>query len=109
MLTVLISAYNIGHSRGVSTTTIAYEKKEAEALAAALKIKDDRQKTKEEADTKGADRKETIRTVYVPIEKKVIKYVQTPAASAPCLDPVGSVLSNEAIDAANLAIANASK
>lgn len=105
----LTSAFNLGHRRGVDTTTIAYEKKEADAKELALKIKDDRQKTKEEADTKGADRKETIRTVYVPIEKKVIKYVQTPAASAPCLDPVGSVLSNEAIDAANLAIANASK
>lgn len=109
MLTVLISAYNIGHRRGVSTTTIAYEKKEAEALAAALKIKDDRQKTKEEADTKGADRKEAIRTVYVPIEKKVIQYVQTPAASTPCLDDTGGLLANEAIDAANNAIAAASK
>jgi len=108
-LTVLISAYNIGHRRGVDATTIAYEKKEAAAKDLALKVQAGRQDTVNKASAEGADRKETIRTVYVPIEKKVIQYVQTPAASTPCLDDAGGMLANEAIDAANNAIAAASK
>ena len=106
---VLISVYRVGLNNGDERTTKRFEKREAAARDVALKVQAARQDNKDVAEVKGAARKETIRTVYVPLEKKVIEYVKTPAAAVVCLDPSGGMLTNEAIDAANLAIANASR
>ena len=106
---VLISVYRVGLNNGDERTTKRFEKREAAARDVALKVQAARQDNKDVAEVKGATRKETIRTVYVPVEKKVIEYVKTPAAAVVCLDPSGGMLTNEAIDTANNAIANASR
>ena len=106
---VLIKTYHIGLDNGDQRTTEKFEAREARAKELALKVQAARQDNKDVAEVKGAARKESIRTVYVPVEKKVIEYVKTPAASVVCLDPSGGMLTNEAIDAANNAIANASR
>lgn len=106
---VLISVYRVGLNNGDQRTTEKFEAREARAKELALKVQAARQDNKDVAEGKGAARKESIRTVYVPVEKKVIEYVKTPAAAVVCLDPSGGMLTNEAIDAANNAIANASR
>lgn len=106
---VLISVYRVGLSNGDERTTAKFEAREARAKELALKVQAARQDNKDVAEVKGATRKKSIRTVYVPVERKVIEYVKTPAAAVVCLDPSGGMLTNEAIDTANLAIANASR
>lgn len=106
---VLISVYRVGLNNGDERTTEKFEAREARAKELALKVQAARQDNKDVAEVKGATRKESIRTVYVPVENKVIEYVKTPAAAVVCLDPSGGMLTNEAIDTANLAIANASR
>ena len=109
MSLVLISVYRVGLNNGDQRTTEKFEAREARAKELALKVQAARQDNKDVAEVKGAARKETIRTVYVPVEKKVIEYVKTPAAAVVCLDPSGGMLTNEAIDTANSSIANASR
>ena len=106
---VLISVYRVGLNNGDERTTKRFERREAAARDVALKVQAARQDNKDVAEVRGATRKESIRTVYVPVEKKVIEYVKTPAASVVCLDPSGGMLTDEAIDTANNAIANASR
>ena len=43
--------------------------------------------------------------VFVPIEREVIRYVQTPAAATECIDDAGRDLMRRAIEAANSSIA----
>ena len=102
-------SYSKGKDYGVQETTIAYEKKEKDAKALAQKVQETRQKTKDVADEKGSMNKEKIRTVYVPIEKRVIEYVKTPSGAVECLDTTGSLLTKDAIDAANASITKASE
>jgi alpha-mannosidase len=106
---LLFATYHQGKKSGISSTTARYEKAEkaAKEVAEAVQTRRNVDAIKSE----GVDAKATAKTEirFVPIEKKVIVYVQTPAASTPCLDDAGVLLVQESIDAANASLAAAAR
>lgn len=63
---------------------------------------------RERADTasaKAAERDAERKRAFVPIEREVIRYVQTPTAAVVCIDDAGRRLMQSAIKAANADIA----
>lgn len=57
------------------------------------------------ASANAAQRDAERERVFIPIEKEVIRYVQTPAAAAQCIDDAGRDIMQRAIEAANSSIA----
>lgn len=53
------------------------------------------------AGAKAAERDAERERVFIPIEREVIRYVQTPAAAAECIDDAGRNIMQRAIEAAN--------
>lgn len=86
------------YDRGVSDERARWEAEQAKRQLA----------FRDKADTasaKAAERQAQREKVFVPIEKEVIRYVQTPAAAVRCIDDVGVDLMQSAITAANTDIA----
>lgn len=86
------------YKRGELAERAKWQEKQAEASAQAREKRD---KAEDAAAQRDAERER----VFVPIEKEVIRYVQTPAAAAECIDNVGHDLMQRAIEAANSSIA----
>lgn len=57
------------------------------------------------AGAKAAERDAERERVFIPIEREVIRYVQTPAAAAQCIDDAGRDIMQLAIEGANFGIA----
>lgn len=57
------------------------------------------------ASAKAAERDAERERVFIPIEREVIRYVQTPAAAAQCIDDAGRNIMQRAIEGANSSIA----
>jgi len=83
----------------------AYERGELAERAKWEKAQQERQlQFREKHDTateKAAARDAERERVFIPIEKEVIRYVQTPAAAVQCLDDAGRDIMQRAIEAAN--------
>lgn len=60
------------------------------------------------ASGKAAERQAARERVFVPIEREVIRYVQTPAAAVRCFDDAGRDIMRRSIEAANADIATPS-
>lgn len=92
-----------------SLTDAAYDRGVADERAKWEKAEKKRQlQFRERADTasaKAAERTAARERVFAPIEKEVIRYVQTPAAAVRCFDDAGRDIMRRAIEAANSAIA----
>lgn len=87
----------------------AYERGALAERAKWEKAQEERQlQFRERADTasaKAAERDAERERVFIPIEREVIRYVQTPAAAAQCIDDVGRNIMQLAIEGANSSIA----
>ena len=92
-----------------SLTDAAYEQGVADERAKWERAEKERQIAfRERADTasaKAAERDAERERVFIPIEKEVIRYVQTEPASVVCLDDAGRGILQRAIEAANSSIA----
>lgn len=83
--------------RGELSERAKWQEEQAEVTAAT------RQKY-DEATGAAAQRDTERERAFAPIEKEVIRYVQTPAAAAECIDNVGHDLMQRAIEAANASL-----
>lgn len=87
----------------------AYKRGEKAERAEWQRAEQDRQlQFRERADAaseKAAERDAQRERVFIPIEKEVIRYVQTPAAAVVCIDDAGRDIMRRAIEAANAEIA----
>lgn len=86
------------YKRGEKAERAKWQEKQAEASAQARQQRD-------KAEDAAAQREAERVRVFVPIEKEVIRYVQTPAAAAERIDDAGRDLMQRAIEAANASLA----
>lgn len=86
------------YKRGELAERAKWQEKQAEAAAAARQKHDN-------AIAKAAQREAERVRVFVPIQKEVTRYVQTPAAAAECIDDAGRDIMQRAIEAANASLA----
>lgn len=86
------------YKRGEKAERAKWQEKQAEASTQARQQRD-------KAEDAAAQREAERVRVFVPIEKEVIRYVQTPAAAAECIDDAGRDLMQRAIEAANASLA----
>lgn len=86
------------YKRGELAERAKWQEKQAEASTQARQQRD---KAEDAAAQRDAER---VR-VFVPIEKEVIRYVQTPAAAGECIDDAGRDIMQRAIEAANASLA----
>ena len=93
------SLTDAAYDRGVSDERAKWEKAEKKRQ---LQFRD----RADTASAKAAERDAQRERVFVPIEKEVIRYVQTPAAAVRCFDDAGRDIMRRAIEAANSSIAS---
>ena len=99
---------NAAYHRGVAAERVLWVAADAKAAAIAARIKAQRDADAAAAVVADSERARLAALRIAPIIEKATRYAKTPAARAICVDAVGRLLEQQAIDAAHAGTPRAS-